>query len=281
LKAEEFLRIVEVFPPSFNIDAGTEPSFAVRQKMRDLIEKVKRIERFTDYVLVADVKDASRIKLSTLYTATQIQMNANIRAVPVITARDMNSVAVRTQIITAISSGVEALMLAWGDKYKDEAANVYDYKSLSEMILEANNIAKRCGKEILIMAPVNLSTLEKEGGFKLTKERLDSGASLLLAQPPTTDFKALEKHSRIISEKKLERFVLPNIFPFRDKHDIISCRERFGWELSEELESIADGGEVELLRKAREIAERIREEGFPGIYVSTRGRPEIARYILE
>lgn len=276
-----FLRIVEVFPPSFSLDKAQEPEFGLKQKVRDLVEKVRRISRFTDYILVADVKDASKIKVSTLFTCYVIQNNSNVKSIPVITARDSNAVYIRSQILTALSMDFDAIMLVWGDKYKGEAANVYEYGSLSEIIGEARDISKRSGRNLTIMAPVNITLLASKEGLELARKRINEGADFLLAQPPTADFRALELHDSQLSEAGLKEKVLLNLFPFRDKEDVISCRKRFGWELSEELEKTAEKGEIELLKRAREIGERIKEMNYPGIYVSTRGRPELARFILE
>lgn len=278
---EGFLRVVEVFPPSFSIDKKAEPEFALRQKTRDLLEKIKKIQKFTDYILVADINDISRVKVSTLVTASMIQEQLNVRSVPVITARDSNRISVRSQILTALSLGIEAIMLVWGDRYVEGAKNVYDYASLSDMISEAREISERAGKRITMFAPVNLSSLSTEKGLEIARERLFAGASYLLAQPPTADNVAFDLHSKIIEEKGLYGKVLLNVFPFRDKQDIETCRKRFGWSLSPDLEKIAEKGEIELLKVARGIAERIKRMNFPGVYVSTRGRPEIARFILE
>lgn len=278
----KFISIVEVFPPSFNLDPNIEPNFGVKQKIKDFRERVRKILPYADAILLADVKDVSKVKISTIYAAQHLKQELGVDVIPVITARDLNSVAIRTSVITAISQGIEAIMFVWGDKYNHgEAKNVYDYPRLASMIKDAIEISKRAGIDLTVFAPINLSSLSKGQSMDMILDRLKCGASLLLAQPPTTDsISTLNEHIKIIKEHKLNGKVLLNIFPFRDKDDIVSIRKKFGWSLPKQLDEIATGGEPSLLKEAKKVADMIRESGLPGIYVSTRGKPELARFIL-
>jgi 5,10-methylenetetrahydrofolate reductase len=279
-----FTSIVEVFPPSFGADEGKEPVIGLGQKTRDFIERVRRISHLADAILVADVKDTSRLKISPVHSASLIIRDVGVEAIPVITARDSNRPAVLSSILTAFSLGVRSLMLVWGDRYdeRDGAKNVYDFTSLADLILSAKKIAKRAGIDCSVFAPVDLSSLEREKGLAIARKRLESGADMLLSQPPTADSTTtLRKHIAVLDKAGLSRSVILNVFPFRDAQDIEACRSKFGWELPQKLDSIASKGESELLREAKRVAQRIRSAGFPGVYVSTRGRPELARFILD
>jgi len=281
--SKPFLTIVEVFPPSFSAEEGREPVFGIRQKKRDFVERVKRIQYLADAILVADVKDTSRYKLSSVQSAALLRDSIGIEAIPVITARDSNRSSVSSAILTAFSLGLDHLMLVWGDKYStgDGASNVYDFLSLAELIASARNLGKRSGIECTIFAPLNTSLLGTARGRDIASSRLASGAAYLLAQPPTTDASAgLANEIRALEEVGLKDTVLPNVFPFRDAADINACRTRFGWEIPERMVELASRGESALLAEARKVVRAIREAGFPGVYVSTRGHPELARYVL-
>ncbi len=80
---------------------------------------------------------------------------------------------------------------------------------------------------------------------------------------------------------KLDSAVLLNIFPFMSKEDIDACRARFGWKIPKEMDVIAQQGEARLLKEGKLIVEKIREEKLSGVFVSTRGKPELARFILD
>ncbi|MDV3293218.1 MAG: methylenetetrahydrofolate reductase [Nitrososphaerales archaeon] len=279
-----FTSVVEVFPPVFSLSEAKEPVLGLRQKMRDFVERVRRIEDLTDAVLVADTKDPGRMKLSAVVSASVLKEETGMDAIPVITARDSNRPSVVSSLLTAYSLGLNGVMVVWGDRYAegDGAKNVYNFSSLSELVATARSLANRAGVKCRILAPVDLTSLGTEKGLRLAKERLSSGADILLAQPPTTDsVSALPKHAKLLSRTGLAGRVFLNVFPFRDLQDIEACREKFGWELPQRLDSIAVGGESALLLEARRVAAAIQQKGFPGVYVTTRGKPEVARFILD
>ena len=278
-----FTSIVEVFPPVFSVAEDLEPSIGLRQKTRDFVERVKRIQHLADAFLLADVKDPGRMKLPTVLSASILRERTGVNAIPVITARDSNKTAVMGSLLSAFSLGLPSVALVWGDRYEAEGPkNVYDFKSLAELIRLARNLAERCGSKCKFLAPVDLPALATEKGLRLARERLASGADMLLAQPPTTDsVTTLPKHSRLIERARLQGKVLLNIFPFRSDKDIEACRTKFGWELPSRLDVMARKGESALLSEARRVADAIERQGLPGVYVTTRGRPEVAKFILD
>lgn len=279
-----FTTIVEVFPPNFSAQASREPLIGIKQKLRDMVARVKKIENLADAIMVSDMKDTSRLELSSVYTAAVLRDELGTEVIPVIPARDMNRKAARTAFLTALSLGLESVALVWGDRYSatDGAKNVYDFRSLSEAIAEMRTLADRADVNATLLCPVDLSILGSPAGLRLTQGRLKSGADGLLAQPPTAEVAyTLDRHLKVLETFGLKRKVLPNVFPFRDVADVESCRARFGWDLPRELDAIAAQGERRLLKEAREVVEALRRSGVPGVYVSTRGKPELAKFILD
>lgn len=279
-----FTRMVEVFPPNFSTDVSREPLIGIKQKMRDMTTRVKKIQDLADAIIVADMKDAGRLQLSSIYTAAVLKEELGLEVIPVIPTRDMNRKAIRTFFLTCLSLGLESVSLVWGDRYGegDGAKNVYDYESLAGALGDARQLADRADVGATLLAPVDVSALVKKRGVRLAQSRLKSGADCLLAQPPTTDlYRTLARHVELLKAHGLERRVLHNIFPFRDKQDIANCRVRFGWDLPPELDGIAANGEPSLLKEARRVVEALESQGHGGVYVSTRGKPELARYILD
>jgi 5,10-methylenetetrahydrofolate reductase len=284
LAGGRFARVVEVFPPSFSADRAREPQIGLRQKERDFVERVRKIVNLADAFLIADVKDTDRFKISTTSAAVLLREELGVEAIPVFTARDGNSASLRSSILTALSQGVDSMMFVWGDRYPrgSRTRNVYDYGSLAELIADARGLAERAGVEATLLAPVDLTKLSTRRGRELALSRLRSGAKFLLAQPPTTDsFATLGEQVSSLRDSKLEDKVLLNVFPFRGVEDVRYCREKFGWKLPSKLDSVAEEGEPALLKEARRVAEGIESYQLPGVYVSTRGRPELARFILD
>lgn len=278
-----FTSIVEIFPPVFHVSKDVEPSIGLPQKTRDFVERVRRIKHLADSFLLADVKDSTRMKLPTVLSASILRDKVGVDAIPVITARDSNRQAVISSLLSAFALGLTSVMLVWGDRYEaDGPKNVYDFRSLSEVIKLGRSLAERSGSKCRFLAPVDLQTIGTKKGLGLARARLEGGADLLLAQPPTTDSaSALPRHIALVKDAGLEGRVLLNVFPFRDREDIQNCRAKFGWNLPTRLDSISRKGESALLLEARRVAESIERSGLPGVYITTRGRPEVARFVLD
>jgi 5,10-methylenetetrahydrofolate reductase len=280
-RGRQFLRVVEVFPLRFNVVG--DPAWQLSRRLDRYVDEVRHIRAYADYVVVADVKDASRLQLSTVMSASLLKERARVRALPVINVRDSNRVGVITSIITAFSLGLDGVTLVWGDRYArgEGVRNVYDFKSLAELIRTTKRLSDRAGVDCTVLAPVDLSRLGTKRGIALARGRLAAGADFLLAQPPTTDpGVSVDRDAALLRKSRLMGKVLPGVFPFRSRKDIASVSVRFGWEVPRSLVEIARGGEGRLLEQAAEVARRLKREGFPGVYVSTRGRPELARSIL-
>lgn len=279
-----FSRLIEVFPPNFSAETAKEPLIGIKQKMRDTVTRVQKIEKLADAIIVADMKETSRVQLASVYTAAVLKEELGAEVIPVIPTRDMNKKAIRTMFLTCLALGLESVSLVWGDPYSDSdgSKNVYDFRSLAEAISEARQLSDRADIQATLLAPVDITALNSGRGVDLATSRLKAGADCLLAQPPTSDLaRTLGRHTALLKEHRMEKKVLHNVFPFRNKADIDACRARFGWDLPKELDTIALEGEPRLLREARGVVESLEAQKLAGVYVSTRGKPELARYILD
>ena len=68
-----FTTLIEVFPPNFSAEAAREPLIGIKQKMRDMVARVRKIEDLADAILVADMKDPGRLQLASVYTAAVLR----------------------------------------------------------------------------------------------------------------------------------------------------------------------------------------------------------------
>jgi 5,10-methylenetetrahydrofolate reductase len=278
-----FLRVVEVIPPSFPVSAANEARINTEERLELFVEEARSIRDLADIIMVANVKDPRLLKLSTLEAAVVLKDRLGVDAAPVIVVRDSNRLGFLSSVLTGISLELRTLMIAWGDSYpaSARATNVRDFPSLADAIAQASLIRRKARSSVQFLAPVDVERLAQPSEVVLAKKRLKAGASYLLAQPPTVDAEdTFERHAANLRESGLKNRVLLSVFPFRDAKDVRESEGYFGWKLPKSLHRAAAEGEPSILKMQREVVRRIREEAFPGIYLSTRGRPGIARKLL-
>jgi 5,10-methylenetetrahydrofolate reductase len=275
-----FLRVVEVFPPI--IQSGQGKSHDLEAETQSFIEGVSRIRDYADLVLVANLKDPKLVTVPPTVTASLLVAEAGVNAAPVVVVRDSSRKEIASTMLGAYSLGLKTLMLAWGDRpVGSSLRRAGDFASLSQVLAYAREISRLAHVEGRFLAPVDLDRLSTLAGVNLAKSRLKSGAALLLAQPPTADpNETLDAHLALLGSSGLRRRVLLSVFPFRDRNDVLWCEKHFGWKLPGSLKRNAAMADYAPIDEARAVAERLREEGMPGLYLSTRGSPEIARQIL-
>jgi hypothetical protein len=200
----------------------------------------------------------------------------------VLVVRDEDRLQLLSSVVAGLVGGLKSMMLAWGDADQPRRApRLIRFGGLSEALEEASRIRDKARSRCRFFAPVDLRRLFTTDGVALAKARLAAGASLLLAQPPTTDaVETFDSHSKLIRTAGLGGRVLPNVFPFRNSLDVSECEKYFGWSLPKSLHEGAKEGESSLLGIQREVIRRLKSEGFPGVYISTRGTPAVARALL-
>jgi hypothetical protein len=274
-----FLRVVEVFPPFFprkgkvDVDGGIDR----------FLEEVREVRDLADVLLVANLKTPGVVQVSPVETAAMLQELLRVDAAPVVVLRDGNRRQFLSAVLTALSLDLASIMVARGDDLpaSERSSNVRDYATLAEAIGEAAALRRRAGSDLKIFAPMDLERLGKPGGRAVGRRRLAAGAALLLSQPPTTDPGATyDKHMGLLRGTPLQDQVLLNVFPFRDAKDVRRCERYFGWKLPERVHLAARGGRESLDSLARGVVARLRDEGAPGVYLSTRGSPAVAKTLL-
>jgi 5,10-methylenetetrahydrofolate reductase len=277
-----FLRVVEVLPPLFAASGGRKDRLITGAAMERFGEEARSIRDFADIILVANVKDLRRVKLDSVHAAVMLQEDFDLSAAPVIVVRDQNRPQFLSTVLTAISLGVNSMMIAWGDDYPESSrvSNVRDFPDLAGAIREATRIRTRARSPARFFAPIDLESLAYPKGVALARERLKAGADFLLAQPPTTDDgETFDRHDSLLEQSGLKGKVLPNVFHFKDDGDIRDYERMFGWRLPRELH-LAAKSEGRLSELERKVVRRLRTSGCAGVYLSTRGSPSIAERVL-
>ena len=275
-----FIRVVEVLPPHFR-RSKSELSGA-GSRMAEFSSQISRFKEYADIFMVANMKDQALLKFDAVHVATSLERQRGVAAAPVLVVRDQNRPQFLSSVLTAFSAGLKAIMLAWGDEYPDGgASNVRDFQNLAEAIAESAKIRRMMGFRSRILAPVNVDRLSTPKWVSVARARLDAGAELLLAQPPTTDAgDAFERQVAVLDEAGLKKDVLLNVFPFTSPSDVARYERLFGWRLPKGLHRAAREGPAPLLGLQRDIVRRMRKENLPGVYLSTRGDISLAERLL-
>lgn len=277
-----FLRMAEVFPPLFPYSRRKEDRIDFERSIERFIHEARSVRTYADVLLVADVKNTRLLKLSTVEAAALLKERLGVKVAPVLVARDSNRPQFLSSILTGMSLKLDYLMFARGDAYPPavHAANVRDFRRLAEAIREADLLRSRARAGTRFLAPVNVEGLALPVEVARARERLRAGVDFLLAQPPTTETGVLDRHAKLLLKAKLTDRVLLNVFPFRDLKDIRDCETYFGWRLPESLHRAAAKGERALIEGEREVIAALRDRGFPGVYLNTRGNPTLAERLL-
>lgn len=251
--------------------------------MRKFTSEVGSIRRHADLFLLANVKDPAVIRFESAHAAVMLQERVGAKVAPVLVVRDQNRGQFLSSAATLMTLGVSGLFLAWGDDLPSSSkrSNVRDFPDLASAVREVALVRGRTGSRAKLFAPVDLRTLGTPGGAKRARARLRAGADFLLAQPPTTDAgETFDRDSDSVIRAGLRGKVLLNAFPFRGGEDVRRYEGAFGWRLPAALHRAAARGEGGLISEAARVVRRLREEGFPGVYVTTRGEPALAERLL-
>ncbi|MDG6985265.1 MAG: methylenetetrahydrofolate reductase [Nitrososphaerota archaeon] len=276
-----FLRVIEVLPPMFVSGARDRTSLAA--KMRTFTRGVGTVSDIGDVFLVASVKRAGVLQVDPVHAASVLKTELGVDAAPVVVVRDMNRPQFLSTVLSLPSAGLRSAMLAWGDDHPDGsgASNVRDYPTLAGAISDAREALARAGSGLQVFAPVDLESLGRSAGARRARQRIVSGADFLIAQPPTTDAgPSLKRHAARVKKSGLAGRVIPSVFHFKGEEDVRRYEEMFGWKLPKPLHEAAQGGERELAKLERDVLREIRAEGFPGVCLSTRGEPGVAKALL-
>lgn len=271
-----FLRVVEVFPP-FN------PSPTKAPDVPRWAEEVGSVAEMADLFMIASLRDPAYSNTSPVDAALLLAKRTGIETAPVIIVRDLGRSEFVGELSRGVSLGLTSVVLAWGDRpAADARAGTKDrYRGLSEAISDSLDTASEAGRSLRVLAPIDLSKTEGGAGVRLAEARMKAGASLLLAQPPTTDSEeTFDLHAGVVESSGLKEKVLLSVFPFRSEDDVLQCETKFGWNLPEMLHQTARSGEKSLIEEEKKVVRRLRAEGFSGVYLSTRGNPSLAKTIL-
>lgn len=278
----KFLRVVEVLPPRPPASHSKGAGSAGGDGFEAFAEESLAARPYADIFLVANLPGTRLRPTDTVRPATLLQDRLGVVAAPVLVVRDQTRAQLLSSVYHCFSSGLGSMMLAWGDDLPPvKSRNTREFLSLAAAVRAASLLKSKARSDATLLAPVNLDLLDRPRGIELAKGRIAAGADFLLAQPPTTDPEdTFDRHRSLIEGAGLRGRVLLNVFPFRSPGEVSHYARKFGWSLPDSLRRAAARGEGVLTGLERRVVRRLRDERFPGVYISTRGFPDIARRLL-
>ncbi len=291
-KNGQFIRIIEIFPPVLPSpdEVTKEQKFDLNLRFERILQGIMRTEHLADAFSLPELKDGNRIHLNTVGIATEIKRRTGIAVIPTITLRDSNKHNLLGTISFALFAGIENLLIVRGDPYSNEQSkepkNVYDISKVSNLISTARKMESHISndRELCILSPINLAKSDDESYLNTVKEREYSGVDIFLAEQMFDDTESYLGRIEKVREFGISRPIVHSIFPIKDYEDGVNLVDKFGWKISEfELANLKKEGPRYGLDMARQRYRALlhRKDLAQGVSISTRGNPEVARFVFK
>lgn len=286
-----FIRIIEVFPPAMPSPESLEPvqKFDLSLRFDRLIQGLIRTEALADAFSLPELKDGNRVHLNSIGVATEIKRRTGSEVIPTITLRDANRHNLLGMLTYALFAGIENLLIVRGDPYGDNSyrdpKNVYDVSKVSSLISTTRKLESHIASEhaLCVLSPINLRKSSDEAYLKTVKERELSGVDLFIGEQMFEDLETYLARIEAIRKYGIHKPIVHSIFPLKDDEDAASLVQKFGWGINDfELANLKKGGARYGLETARERYRALlsHKDLIQGVSISTRGNPEVARYIF-
>jgi 5,10-methylenetetrahydrofolate reductase len=292
IRDSNFVRIVEVFPPGFPSPEGNHrpaQKYDLVMRFEQLAESIARIESIADAFSIPELKEGSRIHLNSVGIASELKKKTGNDVIPTLTLRDSNVQNLLGTISFAMFAGLENILVVRGDPFVDENAkrsskNVYELGKVSTFVRAIRAIESSISLEhsVCLLSPINLLRSEDPKYVSTIKERERSGVDVFLAEQMFEDIDTYLGRLRAVRKAGISKPIVHSIFPLKSYADALFCEEKFGWKIpSAELSKLKMDGSVYGLEMARRRYRWLLDNSpfVEGVSISTRGNPEVARFV--
>jgi 5,10-methylenetetrahydrofolate reductase len=290
-RSGHFIRIVEVFPPAIPSPHEIKPiqKFDLNIRFDRLVQGLIRTEPFADAFSLPELKDGNRIHLNSVGIATELKRRTGSSVIPTVTLRDANKHNLFGTITYALFAGIENILFVRGDPYGDDGAkapkNVYDIEKVSNLISTARKLESHIASEhqLCILSPINLAKSDDKKYLETLKERELSGVDIFIGEQMFEDLDVYLARIDAIRKYGIRKPIVHSIFPLKDHEDASALVQKFGWGIRDsELANLKKGGPKYGIEMARDRYRSLfkHRDLVEGVSVSTRGNPEVARYIF-
>ncbi len=290
-RSGHFLRIIEVFPPMIPAPAGVSSiqKFDLNWRFERLVQGLVRTDPLADAFSIPELKDGNRVHLNSVGVASEIKKRTGSEIIPTITLRDSNRQSLYGMIAYGIFAGIQNLLLVRGDAYgagngtKNEPKNVYDISRVSTLISTVRELESRLDYSLCLLSPINLGKSNDANYLNTIRERELSGVDLFLSEQMFEDLETYLARVETIRKYGITKPIVHSIFPLKDYNDALGLTQKFGWKFTDyELANLKKTGPRYGLEMARTRYRSLlaHKDLIQGVSVSTRGNPEVARYIF-
>jgi 5,10-methylenetetrahydrofolate reductase len=292
VREDNFVRIVEVFPPGLPKPSanGKSAKYDLAARFEQLAEGIARVESIADAFSIPELKDSQRVHLSSVGIANELKRRTGNDFIPTVTLRDSNLQNLLGTISFGIFAGLENMLLVRGDPFVPEegdgsvAKNVYDLSKVSSLVSAVRSLEDSISSEhdVCILSPINLLRSNERAYIRTLKERESSGVDIFLAEQMFEDMDAYLERIRSVRKAGVTKPIVHTLFPLKNYDDAVYCQQKFGWTIPlGELEKLKAAGQRYGLDMARKryrslLASR---DLVQGVCISTRGNPEVARFV--
>jgi 5,10-methylenetetrahydrofolate reductase len=297
VREANFIRIVEVFPPAFpkpkTGNGVSSRKFDLALRFEQLAEAIGRVESIADAFSIPELKDDQRVHLNSVGVASELKRRTGNDIIPTLTLRDSNVRNLLGSISFAIFAGLENMLLVRGDPFLGEkngngnlqSKNVYDYVKVSSLVSSVRNLEASISSEhpICILSPVNLFRSSHPKYINTLKERELAGVDLFIAEQMFDDLESYLGRIRTLRKSGVSKPIIHSLFPLKNYEDAVYCQEKFGWSIPKsEMEQLRIGGPGYGLEMARRRYRWLLDNSHlvEGVSISTRGNPEVARFVM-
>lgn len=272
----EFVITVELETPK---GADPEEAIATARSLADLVDAV-------------NLPDApmAHLRMSSLMLGALIQRETNLSAIPHLTCRDRNVLALQADLLGASALGIERVLVLNGDPIErgdhPNAKPVFEIGpvELVHLISELNVGRSWVGGDLTAPTQITAGVAVNPAATDLSKEvqkfwaKVEAGAEFAQSQPV---FSALtvEKFLRELgSEPPIPIYF--GILPLRSA----KMAERVGtWaQVPDELkEKLSGGGRDAGIIWAKSTIRNLHEFGAAGVHIYPMGKPEVVKELLD
>lgn len=249
---------------------------------------MSRVEALADAFSLPDLRDGNRVHLNSIGIANELRRRTGSVVIPTLTLRDSNKHNLLGAVSFAIFVGIDNLLFVRGDPYEENdlaPKNVYDIRKLSSLISKARKLESHVATEhpLCIISPINLAKAHDQNYMNTIKEREYAGIDIFLAEQMFDDIDSYVARVETVRKFGISKPIIHSIFPLKDYEDALACVNKFGWGVSEfELANLKSKGSAYGIEMARSRYRGLLKNRhvIEGVSISTRGNPEVARYVF-
>ena len=274
-----FVKTVEVLPPR-SAEPGAGHGSA---DLAPYAEELRNVASHFDGIQIAEQGGRSRRRFGSVAAAVALKRaTPTLELAPTLSSMGRSRESLEESIRSTMRAGVDNIILVWGDRPPGEPAQrtTSEVPRVSELISLARAAQSEMDvRDLCILAPINLPRLGDPKYLETVRGRERATADVFLSQPyvgePESYLLLLDR----LRSEGVRTPVLHDVFPLLSREDAVRMSQRWGFGVPRKaLEELRESGRAAGLRRARAFLEALESDSrrVDGVYISSRGEPELA-----